>query len=231
MESGRYKTRARILIFALMLWAVLVAAHVFYFSVYARESFLDSGLRMAWKGGEITAVRGKICDANGVPVAWTEIHFDLVIENDSMSFRKMLELRSSLPFPMEMPSGVSYPVVIRKDLSPEDIQVLERFIMKYPALKIMSRQERCYIDYPEVRKILGSVKWNGTRLSGVSGLELAGEHKLRGVNGIYKVMLSPSGKWIDGTFQLERNVQHGIDVILSATVDELKKGASVDYVY
>ena len=221
-----FRIRSRTVLFLLILWAGLASAMLFHYSVSARGKYLDMGDKLAWKEGTIPAPRGRILDKDGKALAWTEKYFDLLlISTRNMNIQRENEILSELAgLLVSEPRKIDEEtVLLKKNLSPEEIVLLDMVIGKYPELKIASRNERRYIDYSRVRTILGNVKVEDGRLSGTCGLEHKYDKMLSGSEGFYVVMLDKQGGWVRGTWKLLRKPRQGNDLILEKSVEELKK--------
>ena len=221
-----FRIRSRTVLFLLILWAGLASAILFHYSVSARGKYLDMGDKLAWKEGTIPAPRGRIFDKDGKALAWTEKYFDLfLISAKNMNIQRENEILSELAgLLISEPRKIDEEtVLLKKNLSPEEIVLLDMMVSKYPELKIMPRNERRYIDYSRVRTILGNVRLEDGRMSGNSGLEHKYDKALSGSEGFYVVMLDKQGNWVRGTWKLLRKPRPGNDLILEKSVEELKK--------
>lgn len=221
-----FRIRSRIVLFLLIAWAALVSAMLFHYSVSARGKYLDMGDKLAWKEGTIPACRGRILDKDGKILAWTEKYFDLFMGGaKKMSIERENEILSSLSELVEIePRKVDEEtILLKKNLSPEEIIMLDVFMNKFPELKILPRDERRCIDYSRVRSLVGHVTIEDGRIDGASGLEHKYDKILSGREGSYVVMLDKQGNWIRGTWKIVCKPQSGKDVVLEKSVEELKK--------
>jgi cell division protein FtsI/penicillin-binding protein 2 len=94
---------------------------------------------------------------------------------------------------------------------------------KYRGLKIVPRLERRYVDYPEVRKVLGKVGIRDGKYHGIEGVEQEYDSELIGEDGIYVVMLDRYRNWIPGTWKLKAEMQPGKDVKLENSLEDIIK--------
>ena len=88
MAAGSFKFKTLMILSFLLIWAVVAAAHVFYYAVVKREESLKETRRIAWREAEIPSLRGRILDKNGVPAAWSELRHNLVLEKIPESRRR-----------------------------------------------------------------------------------------------------------------------------------------------
>jgi cell division protein FtsI/penicillin-binding protein 2 len=223
--NAMFKKRATLLIAGAVVWAFIAANYLFYFSYFNRTKYIDSGFKMAMRKGYYSAGRGRILDKNGVPLAWSERFFDLLLLKapELPKFQKMLDakLRHIFPDIKSCSSTPSY-TVIYYNIPPNKIAGLERTIHEFPDLKIIPRTERVVVDYPEIKKVIGKVKMSNSLLCGISGIELQFDETLTGKVGIYTVMLDRHKNFINGTWHLVKKAQAGEDIILSSSCTELK---------
>lgn len=221
-----FRTRSRTVLFLLIAWATLVSFMLFHYSVGSRGKYLEMGDKLAWKEGTVPASRGRILDKDGKPLAWTEKYFDLFlydtkkmnIERENEILRELGGLLSVEPRKINEEN-----ILLKRNLSPEDIIMLEMLITKFPELKIIPRDERRCIDYNRVRSLVGNVKAENGLISGVSGLEREYDTVLSGSDGTYVVMLDKEGTWVRGTWKILKKPRPGKDLILQQSVEELKK--------
>lgn len=224
--NAMFKQRATLLMIGAVIWALIAASYLFYFAHYNRTEYINSGFKMALRKGYYSAGRGRILDKNGVPLAWSERFFDLLLLNAPKlpKFQKMLDakLRHILP---EIKSCTMIPsfAVIYYNIPPDKIARLERTIHQFPNLKIIPRTERVVVDYPGVKNYIGQVKMNDVLLSGISGIELQFNETLAGKVGVYTVMLDRHKNFINGTWRLIKKAQPGEDIMLKSSCAELKK--------
>jgi len=216
------RNRNRIIIAVFLMWAFLITCRLFYYTVYSRDHYLEEGNKHAWRSGVIPAARGRILDKNGQPLAWTQRYYDLVIDiypDLCRANTKLVgELRSRISGLIPDDKREKY---AKKNLTPSEILVLKDYLMKYQGVKIVPRMERQYVDYPEVRKVVGSVDSNEGCFFGVKGAEQKFEHELRGIDGVYQVMLDRNRNWIPGTWKLKTEMRPGSDVKLEYSLEEI----------
>ena len=221
-----FKIRSRSVLFLLIAWAALVSVMLFHYSVGARGIYLEMGDKLAWKEGIIPACRGRILDKNGKAIAWTEKYFDLLlcgtkkmdVERENEILGEVSALLTVDPRKINNES-----ILLKRNLSPEEIVMLDMMTNKFPELKIIPRDERRCIDYNRVRSLVGNVKTEDGQMNGLTGLEHKYDTTLSGSDGVYVVMLDKQGNWIRGTWKVLRKPRPGKDLILEKSIEELKK--------
>lgn len=219
-----YQNRAKKLLFFFGLWGAVLASSLFYYTVYARDKYMRKGDEISLRRGIIPALRGQILDKNGVKLAWSEIHYDLILTKVPKFYLQKSSLFSKLKtliggFKLkEQPGGES---LIMRDIQPELVKELEPLVKQYRDLTIRLRTERRHLDDPAYTKIIGDVKMGDSGLDGISGLEYKYNDELKGKAGSYVVMVDSQQKWIPGKWTLERKVQPGTDIILDKDLSQL----------
>ncbi len=225
-STDNFKLRAVRLLWCILIWAVLASCWLFYYSVFARQKYIELGNKIAVRQGTYYAGRGRILDKNDRVLAWSEKYFDLYLislEEDpnirSMVLRKVAEI---------MPEAALHRVkdsvfMLKREISPEKIIALEPLLTKFPDLKILSRTERKVVDYAEVRNYIGRVEFKDGNQHGVSGIEKDYDNVLSGLGGIYEVMLDRHKNWVQGTWLLKRRAVPGNDVKLDVSIEDIKR--------
>ncbi len=209
-----------------MVWAVVAAAHTLYFSVVTGKELVAEGERLAWREGELPALRGRILDRDGVPLAWTELYNDLLLarEPERESRRRSLDSALEAAFGRLVPQALESGLLLKRSLSPEELLAAYGLLREFPELRIVPRVERRCIDYPDVRRRIGRTGVDGARMSGSDGLEGSYDAKLRGRPGRFMVMLDRSGNWVEGTLKIVERPQMGGDVSVAFSLAEAGGG-------
>jgi cell division protein FtsI/penicillin-binding protein 2 len=233
MCGKSFSLRSKVLLSFLLAWAAVAAAHVLFYSTLDGEALKAESERFAWREGSIPAIRGRILDRQGVPLAWTELRHDLVLtrtptsENGREALRKTL---AKLPFECAPPEAAgAKPVVLRKNMDFDSVAACEKLLKTHPEFEIRCRVERRTIDYPEIKRLLGRVapEDRAGKLRGVDGEEREFDKRLAGREGRFKVMLDKEGRWIDGTLKMLSRPAPGEDVRIELSLLELKNGGSL----
>lgn len=217
-----FKNRNRIIIAVFIIWAFFITFRLFYYTAYSREHYLEEGNKNAWRSGTIPAARGRILDKNGLALAWTQRYHDLVIEVYPDLCRSNLELLRELNGKLHgLVPDEKKEKYVKRGLVPSEISFLRDYITKYRGVKIIPRLERRYVDYPEVRKILGKVDCYQGKYYGLDGAEQKYDTELNGTDGVYIVMLDRLRNWIPGTWKLKTEMVPGKDVTLDNSLEDI----------
>lgn len=226
-----FKRRLTAVLIVFCLWALIAAGKLVHTSVYDRGRLLDKSARQAWRESEIIPPRGKLLDSEGKVLAWTEIYFDLVhigaLETPQTRATLLNIVKKVFPNCMLSPVG-SRRYLLKRGLSPDEIAQSESLIQTIPNLMIERRFERRYVDYPELRPLLGEVVVENDMMKGVSGLEKKYNEQLVGKPIKYIVMLDKFGNWVPGTWRPITSISQSVDYQTDLNLSELlrKSGAA-----
>ncbi len=216
MAAGSFKFKTLMILSFLLIWAVLAAAHVFYYAVIKQEESLAETRKIAWREAAIPSLRGRILDRNGIPAAWSELHHNLILEKvpESRKRRENLFRRIRRFFPEhELPYPMKLPLLLKSDLSPEEIVLYSGWLRSYPELRIVPVIRRVVIGTPEIRSQIGKTALNNAgEAVGVSGLEREYDLELSGTSGRMTVMLDRNGNWCNDTLRITRQAKNGEDI-------------------
>jgi penicillin-binding protein 2 len=224
-SSDNFKLQAARLLWCILIWAVLASCWFFYYSVFARQKYIELGNKIAVRQGTYYAGRGRILDKNDRVLAWSEKYFDLYLmsSEDDPNIRSMVVCKVAEIFPDAALHRVKDSnFLLKREISPEKILALEPLLTKFPDLKIFPRTERRVVDYAEVRNYIGRVEFKDGNQLGVSGIEKDYDNILAGTCGIYEVMLDRHKNWVQGTWLLKRKAVPGNDVKLDVSLEEIK---------
>jgi cell division protein FtsI/penicillin-binding protein 2 len=226
MTGGKFKKRAYMLMAFFCCWTAFITFKYLYYAYWQRDYYLIKGNKLSCREGTYSAGRGRILDCNGIPLAWSERHYDLYILDlpNSPEYRQQLVriLKKDLG-DLNAPELIDAGVVIKYDLSPDHLETLRKLIPKHPCLKIKVRLVRRVIEYPEVRNFIGKVKASDKVLRGISGCEKMYDLVLRGKLGKYRIMLDRNKNWIPGTFKQFKEAIPGSDVRLAQSLEEIRR--------
>ena len=167
----------------------------------------------------IPASRGRILDAAGVALAWSEHFYDLKSTARALSDEETAALKKLFP---EMKTDGEY---LRRNLTPGEVMGLEELIRSGVRVRIVARNERIVIDSPEVRRLVGEVRLESGKFRGISGWEKEFDDELSGSPGRMNVMLDRNRNWIHSTVRVIRPMVEGRDVKMDLTLRELEKRA------
>ncbi len=226
MSADTFKVKTLIVLSFLLIWAVVAAAHVFSYAVSRRGELLKASRAIAWREARIPAVRGCILDREGGPLAVSAIRSDLVLDaipekavrRDSL----IRNLREMFPEVTVNYEKETYPLFLRKNISPEEVVSYTRKFRRFPEVRVASRLERVVYGGAAVKRRLGATALNNVNeLVGVSGLEQEHDLALSGKAGTLVVMLDRNGAWLYNTLRVTRQPENGRDVRTDISLREL----------
>ena len=200
------------------IWALIALGRAWYIAGPGRACFIAAGEKMARRRVVIPAVRGRIFDANGVCLVWSERFYDLLSlapEEDGLSDDELKELKTVLP---EIDDDGR---VLRRNLSPEEVLRLEAPLKSGIRARIISRDERIAVAYPEIRQAAGELRFRDGCWRGASGWEAEFDAELAGSPGSLTVMLDRRRNWIPSSVRVQCHPVPGRDVHLKWSLDEL----------
>ncbi len=229
MTGGNFKKRALWLIAFFCCWTIFILFNYLYYAYWQRQYYLIQGNKLSCREGIYTAGRGRILDCNGVPLAWSERHYDLYILDlpGSPEYRKQLiNILTRRIGDLSTTILQDENSIIKQDLSPTEVDMLRELIPDHPSLKIKFRIVRRVIEFPEVRQLIGNVEFDGKVLKGASGCEKLYDKELSGTPGKYKIMLDRNKNWIPGTFTCLVKAVPGRDVRLKRSLEEIRNNHS-----
>lgn len=213
------RRRTRILCWFFLLWILAAAARAWYIAVPQRRHFIAEGEKTARREFLIPAQRGKILDADGVRLVWSERFYDLaaaVDDGECLSAEELRILGEAVPG-IQSGSGV-----LRRALTPDEVMKLEVPIKSSRVrARIVPRDERLTVDAPAIRRRSGEVIRRDDAWHGVSGWELEFDSELAGEPGCFTVLLDRRRDWISSTLKVVRTPTPGRDVRLPHTLKEL----------
>lgn len=223
--------RSKILFLLFVVWSAILIYRLFELSVIQREKSLVEGRKLTCRKAVIPASRGKFFDRNGVQLAWTERCYDLVVKGDG-GFKgkkreralQMLEeiVSEDITTRGNVSDDDTTGGIIIRNLSPETMDKIRVSMNGVASFIMKPRLERRYVDYSEVRKLLGDVrKTENGGMTGLSGLEKENDAALSGTNGEYSVMIDRSGNIIRGTLNIDKEMLPGEDVYIELSIGEI----------
>ena len=187
------------------------------------EVYRQSASSMACKSGRLSAIRGRIFDKNDKLLAWSERCYDLVLQELPADQKRVdflkdkLEKAMLLKFPEILAENQLFPVVIKYNLTANELAAADMLAEKYSEFDVSLRWERrCAASPPE----LGEVRQNDGMEEGISGWEKEFDDILSGTPGTFTVMLDRHGRWVNSTFRIVTPPKSGKDVYLSEELPE-----------
>lgn len=225
MNTASFKKRSYILLGVLCCWALFISFKFFYYSIWQRSYYLIVGGKLSTREGYYSAGRGRILDSDGIPLAWSERHYDLLILDlpNAPEYREKLlrKLRLRLQ-DVSLESADDVSMIVKRSLSGKELEILGEMIPRHPCLKIKTRLVRRIIEQPDIRHFIGKVKRDGCMLRGSSGCEKVFDKVLSGKPGKYTIMLDRNKNWIPGTFRQTAKAVSGSDVRIPYSLEEIR---------
>ena len=213
--------RGRVVILAVLfaLWLLPALGRAWYVAVPGRGKYIAFGENMARRTVTIPAVRGRILDADGVALAWSEHFYDLesTAPGGRLGDDELAALKKVIP------NMSSKGKKLRRNLTPGEVMSLEELIRSGVRVKISVRNERIVIDSPEIRRRVGAVRMENGVMRGVSGWEKEFDRELAGSSGRMSVMLDSEHNWIRSSVKVLKPMVKGGDVRLKQSLRELEK--------
>jgi cell division protein FtsI/penicillin-binding protein 2 len=206
--------------------ACTLIARLFVLTVSGRDSLLADMQRDSRRVYIVPAIRGRLLDKDGIPLAWSVRRFDLWWRRPSdlaAQSRDAAAFASAFPqtdaaSAEEFPTHGAAPeesVCIIRGLTATQLEHARAFCGAHPHFHIKTTFERRTVQgCPDLQKKLGRVEAVDGREIGVSGEERAHNDLLTGRPGIYRVTVDKNGQWVPRTWQKLQDMQPGYDVYL-----------------
>lgn len=219
------RRRAPVLLFIFGLWAIVVCLRMFQVMILDRDEYLARMTAMSWQQDTIPAMRGRLLDRAGRPLAWSTRHFKLEwkIPPARNFYAQSKLIRDTLQISRQaFPDDVAGKTVITliPDIEPGEFSRASRLAATIEEVRLVSYFKRHRIATTKLRNRLGDTVLRDRMEVGISGAELAHDSLLRGRPGLFKIMRNPAGKWLPETWQKIRSVKPGYDVYLPFEVDD-----------
>lgn len=189
-----------------------------------RETYLRSLNFDSWRIGRIPAMRGRILDSQGSPLAWSVRYFSLYydvaaertkINDDIAEITKILTVSRHLD---DMRSGRS--ILLKEEISPGEILKLRAYLKENHRFRISSNFRREYaLKDPKILHIIGRTRIIEDKEVGISGFENTYNPRLIGTDGKYRVMVDSSSNWISATWEEIQPPVPGFDVYIPIEVE------------
>lgn len=220
LSEDNFRKRSKVALSLFFIWIGAAACFLSYFTVIAGDAYIRMGEKLAWRRALYGGVRGRILDADGLALAWTELSYSLQAKPP---FEDGLRHTLADIFPgYDFNSAENFEI---PRLSPEQISGVATLVESSSRLKLIIVEKRITRAEPEVKKLVGEVDG----VSGVSGLEQFHDKELRPEPGMYAVMLDRYGNWVRGSWRLEAKPVNGADVRTETSLREiLRQGRAVD---
>lgn len=222
--ENRIAVRRGILIGAAVVFALLIAVRLVYFTVIRHDALVRDSRRMAMRKGVLAAPRGRILAENGTVLARTELTSTVVIPSLPAKPERLERFRAFLKseFDFVLPEDPVLPVKIPQTLcsDAEALRARYRSLVRWPECRIVNGQKRIAAEGFE--PLVGHCGTDADGIpAGESGFEAEYDDILRGTPGVFTVMVDRRGEWMPGTVRIENEPVPGKDVTVK--VPELLK--------
>lgn len=222
--------RLSVLVFVFGFWIFLCAALLVRSTVFRRDELREKSEKISWRTGVIPVLRGRILDKSGLPLVWTEMEKDAVLDALPRSPRLKKAILQAIEeiFPGNTDKDPALlPRVLFRNLTPEQMEKWADLVRRYPSfVSIRTRILRKRVEYLAVRNTVGEcdVDENGIQ-TGVSGLEKEYDPVLAGRPGRFRVMLDRNGRWMSDSLRIEDAGEPGRDVTLETLLRDMTGGS------
>ncbi len=209
--------RASLLLLLVIIWCAVLGIR-FYKLMEARQTTPES--QSSWRVYTIPAMRGRILDQSGIPLAWSEREIDLVYRkaNHMDQIWKdlyLLEDRMGLKADAAMKAVVhcsSRVVILKRSLNADEICRVAEVSRRCTRVILRNRFVRHHIEAnARILQWLGETRQYGRRQVGVSGIEQKLNQVLLGQDGQFRVMVDRDGNWVPGTWTQIQSPRAGYD--------------------
>ncbi len=224
----RFPLRLHAVLLVLLAWGGGLGVRLYDNMVVAPPNRSSAASLYRRHEGVLPALRGRLVDRNGVPLAWSERSFALSYkrpESIEVLWRDMHELDRILGLSATQLATrvLNWPrstVTIRTGLGAGEVLKLRDTVAGNSRFTITSRYRRRTLSgIPRFQRQLGETRQYGRREVGISGWERLYNEKLAGVDGKYEVLADGDGNWVPGTWRQTRKPQPGFDVYLPFAVE------------
>ena len=80
LSEDNFRKRSKVVLFLFFIWIGAAACFLSYFTVIAGDAYIRMGEKLAWRRASFGGVRGRILDADGVALAWTDQSYSLLVK-------------------------------------------------------------------------------------------------------------------------------------------------------
>ena len=182
-----------------------------------RDVYIQPLSSDSWRIGRIPAMRGRILDKSGTPLAWSIRYFSLYYTVPDQRTR-IEEDMGALGTIVTVPPGLDHmspgrSILLKEELSPGEILKLRAYLKVNRRFRIGSsfRREYAFI-HSDVRRMIGRIRLIDNKEVGISGLERRYNSRLIGKDGKYRVMVDAENNWITATWEEIQPPVPGFDV-------------------
>ncbi len=214
--------------------ALGIAVRLFGITVLHRSSFLRDMRQASRRLYFVPAVRGRLLDRDGRPLAWSIRRFDLWWHPPRAGEVREREARDfAAAFPQAFQRmGRRLPasgrraraLLLVRGLSPGQLERARKFCAGHPEFEVRTTFERHTIrGAPALRRRLGRTRIEDGREIGVSGEEKLHDALLEGHPGVYSVLVDKHGRWVPDTWRKLQDMQPGYDVYLPLRAGDFQR--------
>ena len=216
MLESQFNKRFRHVRLFFILWAAAMAVRLFYFGVIARPKIVQEMQGTMVQLVTIPAKRGRILNSRKKDIASSIRYIDLYIEKKG-SLEHDVEI-FNLDIPLDIAAVLRRArrvkegkVLLKKNITAEEYSLFEK---KFNHLPYTSRYYfRRLVDRRYKNKVGSVGKIDGVEC-GLSGLEKKYDHRLRGQDLVYQILVDRKGKEIKGSYRELKALRSGYDVYL-----------------
>jgi len=220
--SASSKRRVKVLLCCFLAWGALIIWRLSQYMIFERDQHLAAMTRESLCEGVIPALRGRILDRDGRPLAWSTrrlaLHWRVPGDQEkALACWRRLQRETDVDSPhtaIDVLNSLGREIVVKEALTPEQAAPLASFCRTVRGLSVKCGFERHRCLDSGLQRTLGEVRVIDGVEVGVSGAEKAHDALLRGRSGAYRVMRDKHGSWIPETWRKTREIRPGYDVYL-----------------
>ena len=214
----KFQGRVYLLLTFFVLWTGIIVFYLYQIMVADREEYIQLFSSESWRIGIIPAMRGRILNKEGTPLAWSIRYFSLYydvppdsvrLKEDITTIGRVLSRHKHPKYPVLAESSI----LVKEELSPGEILRLRPYIHTNKRFRIQSSFRRQFAtERSEILRLIGLTRMIDNKQIGVSGFERKYNLRLTGQDGKYRVMVDKNNKWIAATWEEIQVPVPGFDV-------------------
>ena len=216
------RRRATGLLLAFAVWAAIVTWRLAQVMIVERRQYLAEMAHESIFEATIPALRGRILDRSGRPLAWSTRHLALSWhvpqdEKSALAAWQVLtrEFDLSQAWSRANPADLGgLDITLTADASPDETEAIYRLRDEVRGLHVRAYFVRHYREPAGHAMQLGHVQLIDGVEVGMSGAEKRHDALLRGRPGMYRVMRDRHGSWLPETWDKALELRPGYDVYL-----------------
>lgn len=210
----------------LPVWAVVLGGWLLWLLVLAPDAHLRERRAANWRVGTIPALRGRLLDRSGLPLAWSERRFDLIwqpadnVTDRQADFHALLACLNVDPQETwRLMQRSPEALVLCEDVDAGTFACLAPLVADNGRFRLRHRFiRRRAAGLEGLYGAIGEVRRFGQREAGTCGWEKRYDLELRGQDGKYRVLVDSRGRWVMSTWEEIRPPTPGRDVYVPYTV-------------